>query len=286
MELASRRGLETLCLLGLIAAAALLVARVFSMVVEVAITPALLEEGVCPRPRSAAPSPGLDVGQLARLTGLALPTGPEAAGESGPGLRPVPTGLRIKLLGTLLSSSASWSFASVLELGRQKTSTVMVGDRVQDARVLEILRDRVIIEHGGRREVIGMDPGEGVLGPSAAALTQVLTVRPLDEGHYEVSRSELDAALAHLDQIAEQARIVPAYGDGQPKGFKLFAIRPDSLFSKLGFANGDVVRRVNGFEMNSPANALEVYARLRDASRIDVELDRGGSSIRKSYSIR
>ena len=36
----------------------------------------------------------------------------------------------------------------------------------------------------------------------------------------------------------------------------------------------------------SPANALEVYARLRDATRIDVELERGGSSIRKSYSIR
>lgn len=249
MELASRRTLETLCLLGLVAAAALLVARAFNMVVEVAITPAL-REGVCPGPRGVtASTTGLDVGQL-------------------------------------LSSSASWSIASVLELGRQKTSTVMVGDEVHAARVLEILRDRVIIEHGGRREFIGMDPGEGVLGPSAAALTEVLTVRALDEGHYELSRSELDRALTRPDQLAEQVRIVPAYRDGQPEGFKVFAIRPDSVFARLGLLNGDVVRRINGFEMTSPANALEVYSRLRDASRIDVELERAGSSIRKSYSIR
>jgi general secretion pathway protein C len=257
------------------------------MVVEVVITPGLLEESVCRGSRSTVPSPtGLDVGQLARLTGLSLPAGPEAVDGSRSGLEARPTRLEIKLLGTLLGSSGSWSIASVVELGRQKTSTVMVGGRVQDARVLEILRDGVIIDHGGRREIIGMDPGEGVLGPSAPALTQVLTVRPLDEGHYEVSRSELDAALTRIDHIAEQVRIVPAYRDGQPEGFKVFAMRPDSLFSKLGLVNGDVVRRINGFEMNSPANALEVYARLRDATRIDVELERGSSSIRKSYSIR
>jgi len=81
-------------------------------------------------------------------------------------------------------------------------------------------------------------------------------------------------------------RILPAYKDGQPEGFKLFAIRPGSLFSLLGMVSGDVVRRINGFEMNTPANALEAYTRLRDANRIDVDLERNGSSIRKSYSVR
>jgi general secretion pathway protein C len=38
--------------------------------------------------------------------------------------------------------------------------------------------------------------------------------------------------------------------------------------------------------MNTPANALEVYQRLRDTSQIEVELERNGSSIRKSYAIR
>lgn len=81
-------------------------------------------------------------------------------------------------------------------------------------------------------------------------------------------------------------RIVPAYRDGQPRGFKLFAIRPDSLFARIGMVNGDVVRRINGFEMSTPENALEAYARLRDANQVEVVLERNGSAIQGSYSIR
>jgi general secretion pathway protein C len=113
-----------------------------------------------------------------------------------------------------------------------------------------------------------------------------VAIRSLDENRYEVSRGELERAVARLDELATQARFVPAYRDGQPQGFRVFAIRPDSLFSKLGLLNGDVVRRINGFEMSSPANALEVYQRLREASQVEVELERDGSRIRKSYSIR
>jgi general secretion pathway protein C len=114
----------------------------------------------------------------------------------------------------------------------------------------------------------------------------MIAIRSLDENRYELPRSELERALARLDELAAQARMLPAYRDGQPQGFKVFAIRPDSFFSKLGLVNGDVVRRINGFEMNTPANALEVYQRLRDTSQIEVELERNGSSIRKSYAIR
>jgi general secretion pathway protein C len=66
----------------------------------------------------------------------------------------------------------------------------------------------------------------------------------------------------------------------------LFAIRPDSLFARIGMVNGDVVRRINGFEMSTPENALEAYARLRDANQVEVVLERNGSAIQESYSIR
>jgi general secretion pathway protein C len=68
-------------------------------------------------------------------------------------------------------------------------------------------------------------------------------------------------------------------------GFKLFSIVPDSLYSKIGIQNGDVIRRINGYEMNSPDKALEVYQKLRDANRIEVELERRGDTIRKQYAI-
>jgi general secretion pathway protein C len=83
-----------------------------------------------------------------------------------------------------------------------------------------------------------------------------------------------------------QARIVPAFKDGVSTGFKLFSIRPDSIYSKIGVQNGDVIRRINGYDLNSPEKALEVYSKLKEANRIDIELERSGSVVRKTYNIR
>ena len=33
-------------------------------------------------------------------------------------------------------------------------------------------------------------------------------------------------------------------------------------------------------------NAFEAYTRLRDANQLEIDLDRNGSTIRKSYSVR
>ena len=111
-------------------------------------------------------------------------------------------------------------------------------------------------------------------------------IEPLDDNNYEVPKAELDKALANLNDLAMQARIVPAFKDGQAEGFKLFSIRPDSLYSKIGIVNGDVIKRINGFDMNSPEKALEIYTKLKDAGRIDVEIDRNGTSVRKTYNVR
>ena len=46
-----------------------------------------------------------------------------------------------------------------------------------------------------------------------------------------------------------------------------------------------MIRKINGYEMNSPDKALEIYQKLRDANRIEVELERRGETVRKSYSI-
>jgi general secretion pathway protein C len=169
----------------------------------------------------------------------------------------------------------------------------MIGDRVQNAEVLTIERDRVIIANNGRREYISAEGGDGAPPPPPVATTRPVNdqgpygagIKALDDNNYEVPRSEVDRALANLNDLAMQARIVPAFKDGQAEGFKLFSIRPDSLYSKIGIVNGDVIKRINGFEMNSPEKALEVYTKLKDANRIDIEVDRNGQTLRKTYNV-
>ncbi|HXN42057.1 MAG TPA: type II secretion system protein GspC, partial [Myxococcaceae bacterium] len=202
--------------------------------------------------------------------------------------------LRVKLLGTLASVIGKWSIASILDLGNQRAQTYGIGDKVLGAEIVEIQRERVIVLNSNRREYISNEPEVashappepkrvGTDPPSTGLGTGI---RAISDSEYEIPRAEIDRTLSNLNEVAMQARIVPAFKDGQAQGFKLFSIRPDSLYTKIGIQNGDVIKRINGNDINSPEKALEIYSRLRDASRIDIEIERNGAGLRKTYNVR
>ena len=97
---------------------------------------------------------------------------------------------------------------------------------------------------------------------------------------YEVSRDEIEETLSMM-----QARIVPSFKDGKAEGFKLFSIRPGSLLDKIGIENGDLIKRINGNDINSPERAIEVYSKLRHTSRFEIEIVRNGSTLLKTFTI-
>ncbi|MGZ6070000.1 MAG: type II secretion system protein N, partial [Myxococcaceae bacterium] len=155
-----------LCFVALVA---LVAAKTVNLFIEAAIAPAASAPTARGGGRTVGQQPPatLDLPKLAGITNLPLPA-PESLDEAPkPDMssEPVRTSLRLKLLGTLVSTAPGWSIGSVLDLGNQKSSTVMVGDRVQNAEVLSIERDRVIIANNGRREYIGAEAGDGAAPP-------------------------------------------------------------------------------------------------------------------------
>ncbi len=294
---------------------AVLIARTGNAFVEAAITP--LPGGRArpgpARPLVVEPPPTLNLERVAKLTGLPNPPPEPLVKEPETptvdlDAPPVKCNLRVKLLGTLVSDAKpEWSVASIQDVVTLKTQTYMVGDKVQTAEVLVIERERVIVLNNNRREYIDGTPGDGtsvaaVAPPppqmiAAAPVKQINdapppaiglggSIKQLTENDYEVPRAEIDKTLSNLNDVAMQARIVPAFKDGVAQGFKLFSIRPDSIYSKIGIQNGDVIKRINGYDLNSPEKALEIYSKLKEASRIDIEVERNGSTVRKTYNVR
>lgn len=290
-----------------------LVARTVNAFIEVALLP--LPTGQArpvPVAKKVEPPAQLNLDLVAKVMGLPVPKPePEVVEPKAPVVdlnsAPVHTSLRVKLLGTLVSDAfPEWSVASIQDVVTLKTATYMVGDRVQNAEIVEIERQRVIVINNNRREFIDATPGDGLGGVVAAPVasapvvaaapayndnpppSQVLGagVKQLSENDYEIPRSEIDKTLSNLNDVAMQARIVPAFKDGVAQGFKLFSIRPDSIYTKIGIQNGDVIKRINGYDLNSPEKALEIYSKLKDASRIDIEVERNGATIRKTYNVR
>jgi general secretion pathway protein C len=111
-------------------------------------------------------------------------------------------------------------------------------------------------------------------------------IRTVGEHAYEIPAADLQNALMRLDELSTQARVVPAFKDGQAQGFKMFAIRPHSLYAKLGLQNGDVLKQINGQSLTTPETAMTAFGSIRDARHIELDLERGGVPVRKTYDVR
>jgi general secretion pathway protein C len=211
------------------------------------------------------------------------------------------TSLNLKLLAIMFApppADPRWSVAIIRDNDAKSAGPFNVGSKIRDATVDDIVEDRVYLDFGGgRREYLDLlDRPQPAPGAPVAAAPATPTdplaaeldkgVKKIGEHNYEVQRSTLDSLLGNMGALAKGARIVPETKDGKPAGFRLFSIRPDGPFAKIGLLNGDVVSAINGLEMNSPDQALLAYTKLKTANHLSVAIERNGQKITKDYNIR
>ncbi len=112
--------------------------------------------------------------------------------------------------------------------------------------------------------------------PVQALVDQIETI---DDTHARVPRATFDGLLAN-PTILKSMRVVPAVKNGQFQGYKLYAIRPDSPFKRLGFTNGDTVQRINDAEVKDIDDLLMWLADAkRKATTFRVDVDRRGKPV-------
>jgi general secretion pathway protein C len=309
--------------LALVLVAAWLAAKTVNTLVGAAIRPtpqANVAQSSGPPPRPALPA-NLDVDALYRLIGQqppraveedAAPAGPVTPQNcDDPRAAPAKSDLRMQLVATVIADRSRFSLATLSDLSTRETHVLGVGDELGAVRLLGVERVRddrdatgngfrvvAVVCNAGTKEYLDFEPGAA--GEQVANLGYAPVpaprfpgappapgagVRQVADNRYDIDRSVIDSTLSNLNNIATQARIVPSFRNGVANGFKLFSIQPGSLYASIGIENGDVIQRVNGYEINSPEKALELYQKLRESQHVTIELDRGGQVIRKEYNI-
>jgi general secretion pathway protein C len=211
------------------------------------------------------------------------------------------TTLPLMLLATNVSAKPEQSYATLINTESQHQGNFGVGDKVPGATgaVKEIHYKYVDFENNNHIERIVL---QGASAPPPTPVAQVETkpegdgdelqaaidagIKSTGENTYEIDRALVDKILANPMGVAKGARVVPAVQNGKPAGFKLYAIRPNSVYSKLGLTNGDTLSSINGFELTSADKALEVYTKLREATSLEVEIQRRGKPMTLKYTIR
>lgn len=112
-------------------------------------------------------------------------------------------------------------------------------------------------------------------------------IEKVSDTEFNVDRAVIDNILENQAQLMRSARIVPEKGaDGKTVGIRLFGIRNDTLLGTLGLQNGDRLETINGFNMASPEDALNAYARLRTANKLNVKITRRGKPMNVDFNIK
>jgi membrane-associated protease RseP (regulator of RpoE activity) len=120
--------------------------------------------------------------------------------------------------------------------------------------------------------------------PSGPIDPLVATVKQLTSTTYEVPRATVEAWTADPTLVTSGGRGIPVLDPGVEHGFKLYAIRPGSVYAALGFQNGDVIRAINGTEITASDQILELVA--RSTRQITIDLVRRGQPILLNYLIK
>ncbi len=102
---------------------------------------------------------------------------------------------------------------------------------------------------------------------------------------YQIDRAALTRLLDEASALGTSARFVPSLHDGKPAGFRIYAVRPCSLFAWLGMQNADRIKSINGIDISTPDRALDAYRKLQQASHISVDLERRGQDVTLTYDI-
>jgi type II secretion system protein C len=228
-----------------------------------------------------------------------------ASGSSGVPVRPgeIPSRLPLMLLATMESDDPNYSMATILHTDSNVLAAYVINDTVRaGVTVSRVDRGRVVLRNGAQMEYL--DIGAAPPPPSTSAPAAAAVPPPEDENSREiegaaeaiscdaegnsctVDRAFVEKLLANPAQLAKQARIVPAVRDGETKGYKFYGIRPGSLPKLLGLKNGDLLTSVNGHQLESLDQAMDLYNKLRRASHLSVTIERKGALVQKEIDIK
>ena len=220
---------------------------------------------------------------------------------------------QMRLIGTVvLPGELEQSLAAIMGSDR-KAGLHRGGAEVEGARIRSIQSDSVILQTGTgfcrlamfevnkppapRPRVKGAPPkkrdkkkkrkrpdADRNAGLSDDELAQ--GIEKVNDTNYKVSRSMLNKVLDNAGKLIGIAAVAPKLEAGRSIGMEIRGVRANTLLTRLGIQNGDILESVNGQSLTSTDAALGAYTTLRTAEKFNLSIRRGDESIVINYDLQ
>jgi general secretion pathway protein C len=195
------------------------------------------------------------------------------------------TQLPLTLLGTAASEVPELSWAAIEDRESQQTLVLRIGDGVRNqAQVRRIERKRIVLEERGTLRELALAEVEGVAASPRASLPVSARSRPRGPRVTPQAAPPAESPRSPA-QLFSEARILPKYEAGEMVGVQLSAIKPGSLFEKMGIKDGDTITALNGIRIDSPEQSSKILLELTSADAFTIEVNNDGGTQTLSYTL-
>ena len=106
------------------------------------------------------------------------------------------------------------------------------------------------------------------------------------ENSWVIDQKAVESSFTDMSRVMTDARLTPKASGGRVEGFLVTEIKPRGIFDAIGLKNGDVLTKINGYDIDSPEKAVQVLSALRGQTNIDLDILRAGKATSLHYTIR
>jgi type II secretion system protein C len=276
-------------------------------------TAAVMEDRlrVAPKPIASAPIAPLEAVVPAQavppgLVDLLATTEPDipvqvAEGVPGVSVQPAATAppANLNLRGTM--AGVGGSGLAMIDLNGE-TVVVSVGEEIGGMTLTEVGPYSAVLEGGGRSQILEMDVATDIPAvtavPPVAATDDALVPNPSPSPNGDpttdatpgvgatpamagsiLSQRELRNILDNPGQFAGKGfRMKPVLREGEIVGMRVTMKDASHPLARLGVQDGDIVRSLNGQELNGPESLSSIYRVLRNTSSLKFDVERNGQN--------
>jgi general secretion pathway protein C len=175
-------------------------------------------------------------------------------------------GISLQLVGIAIGDDAREKFAILKIRSTGGQGVFREGDRLDNILIKKIMPGYIVINTGEGDVTLSLDSGEESESfPSSQQITRL-------------DRKEVNSTYPNYMQFMRIIGVRPHVEEGRPGGFLIYNVYPDSLLSRAGLQNGDVIVGLNGRAITTTGQAIDFYEALMSGGTISLEIKRGGKT--------
>ncbi len=220
---------------------------------------------------------------------------------------PVAAKLSIRLAGTALLGTIS--FAIITDQSNEKQRAYQLNDCLptttkktecisSQGRLVKINPRSVEVKYNGKiqvydiqhREVASNTESRSLASARSSTRSRISAPLPVTRRGRKIDVNvpsvEVQQAFENFSSVLKQALVVPHEENGKPDGFSIKKIVPGGVFARLNLKNGDVIQTVNGSDLTTADQAIQLLNAFRNDKEIVLGVKRNGKPLEFNYHVK